>query len=364
VAYLNCAYMSPLAGEVLDAVQSGAQRKAAPWTYRAQDFFDIPEAARRVYGQVFGVDVESIALVPSASYGLAVASANLPLASGQDIVLLGEQFPANVYIWREKARAAGARLIHTQRGAGQAWTAGVLDAIGPQTAIVAVPHCHWADGGLVDLAAVGKACRAVGAALVLDLTQSLGALPINFAEVDPDFAVAAGYKWLMSPYGTGALYVAPRYHSGTSIEQPWMGRQGAEDFSRLVNYCDAYAAGARRFDMGEKSNPALLEGVIAALGMILEWSVTGIHETLSERNAALAQRVEPLGYLALPPKARAGHFLGLSLPDHVDAAALLAQLSGANVFVSARGRSLRVTQHLYNDAEDSERFIEALSKFA
>jgi kynureninase len=60
--------------------------------------------------------------------------------------------------------------------------------------IVAVSPCHWINGACIDLAEVGKACRAVGAILVVDATQTLGAMVLPLDEVQPDFLVAAGYK--------------------------------------------------------------------------------------------------------------------------------------------------------------------------
>jgi selenocysteine lyase/cysteine desulfurase len=218
VHYLNCAYMSPLANTVHAAMQQGATLKQRPWTYKAPDFVGYPERYRESAAKIMGADADSVAIVPSASYGLATAARNLPLCAGQEIVVLADQFPSNLYIWRERAKETGAHIITAQRDVGAAWTEAVLAAISPDTAIVAVPHCHWADGGMVDLIAVGKECRVVGAALVLDLTQSLGAMPFNMSEVQPDFMVAAGYKWLMSPYGTGMLYAAPQYHDGQPIE--------------------------------------------------------------------------------------------------------------------------------------------------
>jgi selenocysteine lyase/cysteine desulfurase len=75
-------------------------------------------------------------------------------------------------------------------------------------AIGALPHCHWIDGGLLDLVAIGARCREVGSALVVDATQSLGALPLDLAAVRPDYLVRPDYKWLLGPYSLGYLYVA------------------------------------------------------------------------------------------------------------------------------------------------------------
>jgi selenocysteine lyase/cysteine desulfurase len=359
IHYLNCAYMSPLANTVITAMHQGAALKQRPWTYKADDFVGYPERYREAAAAIMGADADSVAIVPSVSYGLATAARNLPLQSGQQIIVLADQFPSNLYIWRERATETGAQIVTVQREAGATWTSAVLDAINPDTAIVAVPNCHWADGGMVDLVAVGAACRAVGAALVLDLTQSLGALPFSIADVQPDFMVTAGYKWLMSPYGTAALYVAPKYHDGQPIEQAWMGRAGSEDFTRLTDYRDDFQPGARRFDMGEKSNPPLLMGATAGINMLLEWGVDAIAETLAAKSSAIAEAAIAIGLSADPIGIRAPHFLSLRFPGAVPEG-LTDRLAAQNVFVSLRGTSLRVTPHVYNDDADAAALIAAL----
>lgn len=360
IHYLNCAYMSPIADGVRDAIAAGAARKEQPWHYKSDEFFSYPEEFRKRAAAIMASDADSIAIVPSASYGLAIAARNLTVSKGQTIVILADQFPSNVYIWRECAAETGATIVTAQRDASAAWTDAVLAAITPDTAIVAVPNCHWADGGMVDLVAVGKACRAVGAALVLDLTQSLGAMPFDVATVQPDFAVAACYKWLMGPYTMAMLYVAPKYHGGQPIEQPWMGRAGAQDFSRLVDYRDDFQPGARRFDMGEKSNPALLGGASAAIDMLIEWGIEAIAETLAAKTEAIADAARAIGLTASDIGIRAPHFLSLGFPNGVPDK-LTERLAAENVFVSLRGTSLRVTPHVYNDDADGARLIDVLS---
>lgn len=359
VHYLNCAYMSPLSHDVVRAMEEGAARKQAPWTYRPEDFFSICETFRAKAASLAGVDANSIAIVPSVSYALAIAARNLPLASGQQIVTLADQFPSNIYVWRELAAREGGEVISVRRDADSCWTAAVLDAIGPDTAIVAVPHCHWADGRMVDLERVGAKCREVGAALVLDLTQSLGAMPLDFDKVRPDFAVAACYKWLMGPYGIGMLYVDPKHHDGEPIEYNWINRGGSEDFTRLVDYRDDFQPGARRFDMGEKSNPPLLSGASTALDFLLEFGVEAIAHTLKGKTEAIAQRAVEMGLSTAAQGTRAPHFLSLGFPDGLPLG-LAERLAEANVHVSARGSSLRVTPHLYNDETDAEALIETL----
>jgi len=195
---------------------------------------------------------------------------------------------------------------------------------------------------------------------VLDLTQSAGALPVDVGEVRPDFLAAAAYKWLLGPYSTGFLYVAPHHRDGRPLEEHWLGRAGSEDFARLVDYRDAYQPGARRFDMGEAPNFALLPMVASALERLLAWDVATIQATLAARTAGIAARAAALGLAASDPALRAGHFLGLRFPEGPPSG-LPDRLAAAGVHVSLRGDSLRVTPHLYNDAEDEDRLIEALA---
>ncbi len=360
VHYLNCAYMSPLSDTVRAAMSAGAAKKAQPWTYKPAEFFGLVENFRDSAAAIMGTQADNIAVIPSVSYALAIAAKNLPLSAGQSVIVLADQFPSNLYIWRDRAKEMGAHVVTVQRDLQGGWTPAVLDAITADTTIVAVPHNHWADGGLLDLEAIGEKCRSIGAALVLDLTQSLGAMPFDIARVQPDFCVSACYKWMMGPYGIAALYVSPKYHDGQPIEQGWANRAGAQDFARLTDYRDDYQPGARRFDMGEKSNPPLLMGATAGIDMLLDWGVQAVSDTLAAKTTAIAQAAENIGLIADTIGMRAPHFLSLKFPDGVPDG-LTERLAATNVFVSLRGTSLRVTPHIYNDDADAAALIAALA---
>ena len=360
VAYLNCAYMAPLMHAVAEAGTWGARRKARPWEITAPDFFSDTAYARALFARIVNARAEDVAVVPAASYGMAVAARNLPLGAGQTVVVLADQFPSNFYPWRAAATRAGAGLVTVDAPDGDQ-TAAVLAAIDERTAIAALPHCRWTDGALLDLETIGERLRAAGAALALDLTQSAGALPIDMAKVRPAFAASACYKWLMGPYSFGFLYVHPDYHGGEPIEYGWAPRAGSEDFARLVDYRDEYAPGARRYDVGETANFHLTPMVIAALEQVLDWGVENIADTLSARTTAIAERARALGLGSRPRALRAGHFLGLQFAGKVPRG-LLETLARENVYVSVRGRSVRVTPHLYNTDADIDRLFAGLER--
>lgn len=360
VAYLNCAYMSPLMTAVREAGQAGVARKAQPWRIRPSDFFEESETARALFGTLIGADAEGVGIVPAASYGIGVAAANLPARVGQRIVLLAEQFPSNMYPWQDLAQRTGAEIIAIARPADHDWTRALLEAIDERTAVVAVPQCHWTDGGLVDLAPVGERARAVGAALVVDATQSAGVYPLDVTVIQPDFLVAATYKWLLGPYSLGFLYVAPKHRDGRPLEFNWITRAGSDDFTSLVDYHDAYQPGARRFDVGERSNFALMPMAVAALRQVLDWRVEEIQATLRELTRRIEQEALRLGLDPVPADQRVGHMLGIRFPRSLPPD-LTTRLAAAQVYVSVRGQSIRVSPHVYNTTEDVRRFVETLS---
>ncbi|HSE52121.1 MAG TPA: aminotransferase class V-fold PLP-dependent enzyme [Gemmatimonadales bacterium] len=363
ITYLNCGYMSPLSLAVREAGRNAVERKGRPWQITPADFFESVETPRALFAGLLGATADDIALIPSASYGMAIAALNLPLRAGQRVLLLEEEFPSTFYAWQERTRAVGAELVRLPRPADDDWTRVVLEAIDQRTAAAALPNCHWTDGGLLDLVRIRDALDTVGAALVLDVTQSLGALPLDLTRVRPDFLVVACYKWLLGPYSTGFLYVAPRWQAGRPLEYSWMSREGSEDFSRLVQYHDGFRPGARRYDMGEPSNFALMPMVSEALRQIQDWTIPVIQRELAEYCAAIVRAVEPLGWKAVAPDRRAGHYLGLRHAEGIPGG-LGGQLAAEGIFVSVRGPSLRITPHLYNDAADRERLVEALGRLS
>ena len=359
VAYLNCAYMSPLARTVRAAGEAAVASKSQPWRISPGDFFSESEVTRSLFAQLVGADADGVAIIPAASYGLALAAGNLPIMQGQRILTLADQFPSNVYIWRDLADRAGATLVTIGRPADDDWTAAVLAELDERTAIAALPHCHWTDGGLVDLRRVGARAREVGAALVVDVTQSVGAYPFSVAEIQPDFLVCATYKWLLGPYSLGFLYAAPGRREGRPLEMNWITRQGSDDFARLVEYDDGYQPGARRYDVGERSNFALMPMAHAGLRQILTWGVDNIAATLGAMTSQIAERAVAQGLRVTPTSLRASHMIGLRA-SHLPAD-LPARLAASNVYVSVRGDSMRVSPHVYNNEADINHFFDALA---
>jgi selenocysteine lyase/cysteine desulfurase len=362
VAYLNCAYMAPALKTVGEAGERGLHAYRAPWTRTGEDFFEPAEVLRELFAKLVGGSKENVALVPSTSYGIQIAANNLPIKSGGKIVVLAEQYPSNIYPWRELVKSGSGSIVTVARPPDGGWTKGILDAIDSKTSIVSLPQCHWTDGSWIDLHEVSKKCQKVGAALVLDLTQSLGAAPFKVSEIEPDFLVAASYKWLFGPYGLTYLYVHDRWLDGRPIEFNWVNRLGSENFANLVQYQDLYQPGARRFDVGQKTNLVLMYSAAAALEQVLKWGVDHIALSLRKVTNDIAARAHALGLSVYVSENRCGHMIGLRFSNDLPPG-LIAALTKEKIFVSQRGNALRVAPHLYNSAEDIDRLFAVLKLF-
>ena len=366
--FLNAARMTPLLRTVEAAGVAGVRRKTVPTEITAETFFDDVEAVRERFGRLVEAPAADVALAASASYGMAAVANNVALGAGQTVVVVGDQFPSNVYPWRRLAADAGAtvRTVAAPDAArrGQAWNAALLDAIGPETALVSVPHVHWSDGTRFDLAAVGDRARAVGAVFVVDGTQSVGALPFSVAALRPDALVCSAYKWLMGPYGAALAVYGERFADGVPVEETWISRRGARDFSALSDYTDAYAPGAVRYDVGGRSNPVTVPMLRAGLDQLLDWTPAAVQAYASALSDRLCRRAGDLGWTSESAGARCGHLVGLRPPAGTDLAAVHAGLAARGVRVSVRGDALRVSPHLYNDDADVDALLDGLAALA
>ena len=282
-SYLNCAYMSPMLKKVEKAGIAGLKIKRAPNKLLPNDFFVGVSNLKKHFATLINLkDHERIALAPSVSYGIANVTNNIKLESKNNVVLLGDQSPSNVYPWMSLTKKYNAELVfvnkpNKEKGCGEAWNENVLKKINNNTKVVSMGMVHWADGTIFDLEKIREKTRKVGALLIIDGTQSVGAMPFDINTIQPDALVCAAYKWLMGPYGSAVCYFGKSFDEGSPIEESWINRKGSEDFSQLINYQEEYAKGARKFSVGQQSSFINVSMLIAAIKQLNSWGVKNIY---------------------------------------------------------------------------------------
>ncbi len=367
VTYLNCAFMGPVPRVAVEAGWMGLARKAQPWTVAPDDFTVPVDQLRAAFAGLLGVpdDLDGVAITPSVSYGVSTAAANVHLELGQVAVVLDQQFPSDVYAWERAAERHGGSLHSVARPADDDWTAAILadlDRLGARVGVVSVPPCHWIDGGSIDLVAISAATHRLGAVLAVDVCQTLGALPFDVGVVRPDFVFGATYKWLCGPYSIGFLWAAPDQRAGEPIEHGWTSRANSHCLACLADYTRNYQPGARRYDVGEVANFALVPAALAAAELVAGWEPERTAAHASRLTGLVAEGAQALGLRVAPAHLRAPHLMGIRLDPSVDAEALAPALADDAVHVSVRGDAIRVSAHGFNVDDDARRFLEAMGR--
>ncbi len=363
--YLNCAYMSPLLKSVEKAGISGLVRKRNPFQISPADFFKDSEILRGEFAKLINTtETNRIALIPSVSYGMANVMNNLRVTSGENIIVAAEQFPSNYYPWEKICldKKLNLKIISSinGNGRGKIWNERILDAIDAKTKLVALGHVHWADGTMFQLEEIRKRTKAVGALLVIDGTQSVGALPFDIQTIQPDALICGGYKWLMGPYSLGLAYYGEYFDNGVPLEENWINRKESENFAGLVNYRNEYQPGALRYEVGEHSNFILVPMLTAALKQINQWKPKNIQAYCERISKTSIDNLRDAGFWIEEKKSRGAHLFGIRIPQHANQEKLSLLIKKNNISVSFRGDAIRVAPHLYNTEKEITKLANVL----
>lgn len=367
IHYLNCAYMSPLLKSAEEKGIEGMRLKRNPLSIKPADFFTGAVSVRQKFARIVGSTPQQIALMPSVSYGMSSVIRNIPCGKGQHALTLSEEFPSCYYTARRWCQEHGADLRVVARREdipqrGRDWSERILEAINKETAFVVMASVHWMNGTKFDLEKIGARCRKFGTKLIVDGSQSVGALPIDVRKSNIDALICAAYKWLMGPYSTALSFIHEDFNQGVPLEESWMTRPQAEQFERLTNYVEGYKPGAIRFDVGQSSNFILLPMLDEALGQLLEWGIHNIQEYCRKQGAVLVDYFMKKGTPVEDEEYRAHHLMGLQLPSGTHGEELLSELHSRNVYVSLRGDNLRISLNVFNEEADVRELISALGK--
>src|SRR5437773_1599391 len=232
--YLNLAGQSPLPRVSIRAVEAALEAKKFPHHKTDATYFEVPNRIRENIARLIGGKPEEIALTSGASAGAAAVAYALKWNPGDEVVLAKGEFPLQYTCWKPMEEREGLKVKIVRPKERFISVDDLIRAMTPRTRIVSVSLVRYDDGSLLDAPRVARACHQQGALLLLDVSQCCGAMPMDVRQLGADFLVCAGYKWLLSPYGTGFFWVKSEHLPGA---RPgpfyWMAVQGADNFSSL-----------------------------------------------------------------------------------------------------------------------------------
>lgn len=364
--YLDCAARGPRLRAVQSAGHAALDADAMPWRAAGNRVEAQLDSLRTSVARLLcgGEGGDSVAALPSAAQGIATAARNLELAAGDAVLVLEGQFPSNLLPWQQRCVESDARLLGVRREQGRDWTTAILEAIErePRLRIVALPQVRWDDGALLDLDRIAARVHAAGAALVLDLSQSLGALPADVARWRPDFVVSIGYKWLLGPRGLAWLWAAPRRREqGVALAPHWSARDTGTGWRFPLDAAPPYRPGARRFDAGGLDDPVRLAMARAGLDQVHAWGVARMATALGDRLRAFDDALDAHGLSGWKTPGHAPHITALRPPAaRIDA--VFDAFRRERIVCTRRYGLLRIAPHLHVDADALRRVAELAAR--
>ncbi|MGV8814095.1 MAG: aminotransferase class V-fold PLP-dependent enzyme [Gelidibacter sp.] len=301
ICYLNTASLSPSFKAVETAGIEAVLEKSRPYLIPPSDFFEPVIELKKRFAQIIETnEYERITTIPSVSYGIATVANNIKLNPGDNVVLMQEQFPSNYYSWKKLADKYHSHLKiveapETKTNRGKLWNEAILNAIDDSTAVVAMGHIHWSSGVLFDLKAIRAKTRQHNALLIIDGSQSIGALPFSVKDIQPDALICAGYKWLFGPYGCGYAYYGPYFDNGEPLEENWTNRLDSHKLADLTQYQSEYKPLANRYAVGESGSFIYVKMQLEALKQVILWTPQAVQDYCKDISTKAVADLRALG---------------------------------------------------------------------
>lgn len=194
--------------------------------------------------------------------------------------------------------------------------------------------------------------------LVVDGTQSIGAIGLDVGATGVDVLVVSAHKWLMGPRGIGFACLSDRALNRIKpVIVGWMSVNDPFAFNRTLDYLPD----AKRFESGTPNGTGIF-GLAERLAQLDELGMEWIEKRVLDLNEmvcelALRHGIEPIH--RFEHRSRSG--IALLRKPGTDAAALHARLGSNGVYASVRSGAIRVATHYYNTTDEVERIISAMA---
>ena len=336
-----------------------------PFNIVPENYFSEVQEVRVLFSKIINCEATNIALIPSTSYGFSSVLNNIIGKTNGHAITIKEEFPSGYFSLKKWCETNQNDLIiiepdTNQSQIGENWNTRILNQINTNTSVVLISSVHWMNGLKFDLEKIGEKCRANGVKFIVDGTQSTGAIRMDVKAYKIDALICAGYKWLFGPYSTGLMYISDEFENGTPLEESWMNRANAKDFSNLTNYEDNYSAGAGKYNVGQTSNLILMPILKEALKQINLWTVESIESYCKNLIQPLIKYLTRLGVVLENEDYFSSHLFSLKLPPSINIDKLKENLTNHNIYISIRGEYIRVSVNVFNDTADINKLIEVI----
>lgn len=354
--YLAHAGVAPLSGPAAAELARWAGRLARG--FNQEEYEREVARAREAAALLCGVSPCEVALLGPTSLGLSLVALGLDWRAGDEVVINSQDYPANVYVWRELARRGVVvrELVPQQPGRVDAEVLAAVLASG-RVRLVALASAHFLSGRVLDVEKVALLCRQAGALFCLDGIQTLGAVHTPLEGVD--FCAADSHKWLLGPVGAGIFVVKKERQD--MLRPALVGAENVQTRRFIVSQEIVWVEGAARYEPGVLNFPGIV-AMRASMELLLSWGVAAVETRLTALKRLALERLAELGceFLGEAPERERGAILAFR-HRNVPAWRLHAGLSKEGFVTSLRwapdgSEWIRISPHVCVTWDEMERF--------
>ncbi|MBS1271200.1 MAG: Cysteine desulfurase SufS [Candidatus Marinimicrobia bacterium] len=358
--YLNHAACSPFSTRVTEALDKYTHNRL---TGKIDDYkgdYGEMESLRKNLGKLIQAAPDRIALTSNTSHGLNIVAQGYPWKPKDEILLSAMEFPSNVYPFLNlKKQGVVVKMIPANEG--RIRVEDIVEYVTDQTKMLSLSYVQYLNGYRADLQSIGTFCHENDIRLVIDGIQGIGAVPFNVSKIQVDAVATGGQKWLMSPKGTGFLYLAEEFQN--QLDMKYLGWLSVEEPFDFHNFKQAVKGDASRYEMATPNHIGFY-GMNAAVKLLLDVGINTISLHLLKMTGYLREKLHTMGCEIktwFEDGERAGIML-FSCGDADENERLFKVLLERDITISFREGDLRVAPHFYNTKNDMDRFIEILQE--
>ncbi len=332
--------------------------------------FNFTEIWDRPVSQLLNADHRETICVQTTADGLNRIFHGLNLENTDNIVTCDLEYPGVVIPLFQLQQRLNFEIRMAKHANGQYPLDSILNLIDDNTRAVVISHVEWMGGWRHDLAQISKKAKVHNALLIVDPIQSLGAFEVDVKKMGIDALSAQGIKWLISPVGSGVMYIRHELIEEISHTSSGVGSlANQKKFWNLiqeeVSYMEAIKIWTIRTDMRKfypsTSNHLGMIGLGRSVQYLLDLGVSNIEQRVLNLSEFVSQLLTDHGYQIFGPMDRA-HRSGIICfnPQNSNLKEICERLIEQKIHIIARGGMLRISPHFYNTEEEITRCIEAI----
>lgn len=355
--YFNHAAIAPVSVKVRNSIAECVERFTTHGIVCNRDYLEEAEETRKLAAKLINSDSREITFIKNTTQGIQIAANGIRWNKGDNVVIPGNEFPANVFPWLNlRERGVEVRFIPVSEGRFN--IKDIAKEINNRTKAISVSAVSYTNGFRCDLSAIGEFCRANGIFFIVDAIQALGAIALDVKKSRIDLLSADAHKWMLGPQGIGIAYISNSFLEKLEVSN--LGYKSMSDESDYLNYNIRLKPDASRFEEGTL-NIFGIAGLKAAIELLLSVGITTIENRILEITGSLMRNLLAKGFILNSPM-NEGERSGIVSLRHesIQADVIYDKLFKAGIVCAKRGGAIRISPHFYNNQNDIDHFLNAL----